>query len=154
MIDLKQEIADFLSVAKLSGVLISEKDVEIEVLNAPHQPPKVLPNKKMAIYIFFHGTECLKIGKVGPKSQARYTSQHYNPNSSNSNLAKSILKDKSMSNIKGISEDNVGKWIKTKTDRINIIVSDKLGISTLTLFEVFLQCRLKPRYEGFDSQKV
>lgn len=109
MIDLKQEITDFLSVAKLSGVPISEKDVEIAILNAPHQPPKVLPKGKMAIYIFFHGTECLKIGKVGPKSQPRYTSQHYNPNSSNSNLAKSILKDKSMSKIEGVSEDNIGK---------------------------------------------
>ncbi len=154
MIDLKSIMADFISVARLSGIDVRETDIHIEQLPAPHQPPKALPKGKIAVYMFFLGPNCLKVGKVGPKSQPRYTSQHYNSKSSISNLAKSVLKDKAKLGIPDINEDNVGTWIKTNTDRVNILMSDEHGISVLTLLESFLQCRLKPRFEGFDSQKT
>ena len=154
MYDVQKEMADFLFVARLSGVDITESDIYIEQLSAPHQPPKALPPGKMAVYVFFLGPQCLKVGKVGPKSHARYISQHYNSKSSMSNLAKSILKDRDRLGTSDINDNSVGKWIKTNTDRVNILIPAEHGIAMLTLLESFLQCRLNPRFEGFDSQKV
>ena len=151
--DFTSLICDFVKVAKLSGITLSQNDIQIENLQAPHTPPSGLPKGKMAVYMFFWKDQCLKIGKTGPKSQARYTSQHYNPISSNSNLAKSILKNKEYFRLSNLNEINIGKWIKESTDRINFVIDKKLGIPILTLLESFLQCRLKPRFEGFESQK-
>lgn len=153
MIDVEPIILDFMHVAKLAGLDIKGDDIQIERLTAPHVPPSTLPKGKMAVYVFHWRSQCLKVGKVGPKSQARYTSQHYSSKSSNSNLAKSILKDVSTLGIDGITEHTIGNWIKNNTDRINFIMPMSLGIPLLSLLESFLQCRLKPLFEGFDTQK-
>jgi len=153
MINLKEIVADFLKIAKLASVDISEDAVIIEVLCKPHTQPRNLPQGKMAVYVFYWDTYCLKVGKVGPKSEARYTSQHYNPNSCNSNLAKSILKQKFKFGTSDITEENIGIWIEKNTDRINFLLDQNLGISVLSLMESFLQCRLKPKFEGFECQK-
>lgn len=128
MYDVQKEMADFLFVARLSGVDITESDIYIEQLSAPHQPPKALPPGKMAVYVFFLGPQCLKVGKVGPKSHARYISQHYNSKSSMSNLAKSILKDRDRLGTSDINDNSVGKWIKTNTDRVNILIPAEHGL--------------------------
>lgn len=153
MIDANKLISDFLHAAKLAGLDIKQKDIHIENLPAPHVPPSTLPSGKMAVYVFHWADRCLKVGKVGPKSQARYTSQHYSPKSSNSNLAKSILKDKSVMGIIEIDEHTVGNWVKQNTDRVNFLIPESFGIPLLSLLEAFLQCRLKPCFEGFDTQK-
>ncbi|MER8809574.1 hypothetical protein [Mesorhizobium australicum] len=82
---------DFVAVAKLAGVELYADAVLIERLPAPHVPPTRLPQGRMAVYVFARGSEVLKVGKVGAKSQARYTSQHYNAGSALSTLAASIL---------------------------------------------------------------
>ena len=153
MIGVNQLIADFASVAALAGVSIPDAAITAEVLLKPHVPPTALPSGKMAVYVFLWGNSCLKVGKVGPRSQARYTSQHYNPNSSNSNLAKSILKQGLELGLPSLSDTTVGNWIKTETDRVNFLLDQKLGIPVLSLMESFLQCRLRPKFEGFGSQK-
>jgi hypothetical protein len=153
MIDVNKLISDFLHIAELAGLDIKQRDIHIENLPAPHIPPSTLPSGKMAVYVFNWGDRCLKVGKVGPKSQARYTSQHYNPKSSNSNLAKSILKDKAVMGITEIEEHTVGNWVRQNTDRVNFLVPESFGIPLLSLLEAFLQCRLKPCFEGFDTQK-
>ena len=153
MKDVEQIILDFVHIAELAGLEAKRDDIQIEMLTAPHTPPSALPKGMMAVYVFFWRTQCLKVGKVGPKSQARYTSQHYSPKSSNSNLAKSILKDVLPLGIDGITDQTVGNWIKHNTDRVNFLVPESLGIPLLSLLEAFLQCRLKPRFEGFDTQK-
>ncbi len=153
MIDANKLISDFLRCAELAGLVIGEGDIQIENLPAPHVPPGALPSGKMAVYIFHWGGQCLKVGKVGPKSRARYTSQHYNPKSSNSNLAKSILKDKAVMGVTDVEENTVGNWVKQNTDRLNFLVPERFGIPLLSLLEAFLQCRLKPCFEGFETQK-
>ena len=153
MINVDKLIADFVRVAELAGEDIKRRDMTIENLSAPHIPPTSLPNGKMAVYVFTWRNQCLKVGKVGPKSQARYTSQHYKANTSNSNLAKSVLKDKSSMDLAQLDEHTVGNWIKQNTDRINFLIPENFGIHVLSLLEAFLQCRLRPRFEGFDTQK-
>ena len=146
-------IEDFKKVAKLAGVNIPEGSILVEELIAPHSPPTSLPSGKMAVYVFFWNDKCLKVGKVGPRSQARYTSHHYNPNSSQSNLARSILQHKEKLGLEEIDESTIGDWIKRNLTRINFILDEELGIPVLSLMEVFFQCRLRPMFEGFESQK-
>ena len=146
-------LGKFKAVAELAGVSLAEDAIRIEALPAPHKPPSRLPLGTMAVYVFSYGPEFLKVGKVGPKSQARYTSQHYNPRSAQSTLARSLLDDADIQDLGSADEATIGAWIKANVDRVNFIVSDSLGIHVLTLLESFLQCRLKPRYEGFKSQK-
>ena len=153
MTNFKHLIEDFKKVAELAGIHVTDKDIALEIKKSPHRPPTFLPSGKMAVYVFMWGDDCLKVGKVGPRSQARYTSQHYNPNSSNSNLAKSILRHKHELGLTNLTESTIGDWIRSNTDRINFILNKELGIPVLTLLEAFLQCRLRPKFEGFDSQK-
>ncbi len=146
-------IEDFRKVAGLAGVSVPNSALSVERLPAPHKPPPALPKGKMAVYVFAWKGQCLKVGKVGPNSQARYTSQHYGASSSNSNLAKSILSARDELMLSTLSESNVGAWIKANVDRTNFLLDASCGVPVLTLLESFLQCRLRPRFEGFESQR-
>lgn len=146
-------VSDFINAAAIAGVDVAPGQVRAESLPAPHRPPSSLRKGTMAVYVFTRGDECLKVGKVGAKSQARYTSQHYLPRSSQSNLARSILAHTDELGIEGLDESNVGAWMKQHLDRHNFILDGSLGVPVLTLLEAFLQCRLSPRFEGFASQR-
>jgi hypothetical protein len=145
-------IDDFYKVAELSGVELPASALNFEVLPAPHLPPSSLPRDTMAVYVFSWKGQCLKVGKVGSKSHARYSSQHYSPKSSKSNLSKSVLMSHEDMGI-NITEETVGTWVKNNVDRINYYLDKKHGIRMLSLLETYLQCRLKPMFEGFESQK-
>jgi len=153
MKEFDQLVEDFKKVAKLAGVEVSNNSITVEKLDSPHSPPTSLPSGKMAVYVFMWNNQCLKVGKVGQKSQARYTSHHYDPKRSNSNLAKSILVHKKKLSLADLTDSTIGDWIKSNTNRINFILDQNLGVPVLSLMESFLQCRLKPRFEGFDSQR-
>ena len=107
-------LADFATVARLAGVSLKPGDMRVEELPAPHAPPTRLPGGHMAVYVFSLGAEVLKVGKVGPKSQARYTSQHYNPGSAMSTLAASILADRSRHALSDADAETIGEWIRAK----------------------------------------
>lgn len=126
--------------------------IDIVDRGQPHTAPRRLPNGKMAIYTFIYEGDFLKIGKVGPNSNARYTSQHYHPNASRSNLAKSILDDIAMKK-NGITESNVGEWIKNNCRRIDIEIDAELGFFALELIEALLHYEFTPKYEGYSSQR-
>ena len=85
--DIEEAIPAFVTVAELARWPLLPKDFTVEFLPAPHKPPSSLPSGKMAIYGFWYGGGWLKIGMAGPHSTARYTSQHYSPNSAGSTLA-------------------------------------------------------------------
>ena len=146
--------ADFMAVAQLAGAALPPGAITVEKLPAPHAPPTRLPAGRMAVYVFAKGPDVLKVGKVGAKSQARYTSQHYNPASVMSTLAASILADRAQHSLTDDDAARVGHWIRNTVERVNFLIDEHLGIRVLTLLEAFLQCRLKPRYEGFKSQNV
>ena len=140
-------------VAELAGVRVPDNALSVETLPAPHRPPTALPKGKVAVYVFVWKEQCLKVGKVGPNSQARYTSQHYLPSSSNSNLAKSIPSARDRLGLAAVSESNVGSRIKANVDRLNFLLDAGCGVPVLTLLESFQQCRLRPMFEGFESQR-
>jgi len=145
---------DFERVAQLTGVPLAPDTITIERLPAPHRPPSRLPGGKMAVYVLTYAGDTLKIGKAGANSQPRYTSQHYNPGSAQSTLAASILGDRARYALETAKETDVGTWIKANVDRVNLLMDERAGIPVLTLLETFLQCRLRPRYEGFKSQRL
>jgi hypothetical protein len=146
--EVKSALTSFVAVAKLAGDPISEAEMEIEYLKAPHRPPTRLPAGKMAIYGFWGDGGWLKIGKAGPNSAARYTSQHYNLRSTPSTLAKSLASDPHMRTVKGFDQQDPGVWIKANTHRVNILLPSQRPREFLALMEAFLHLRLRPRYEG------
>jgi hypothetical protein len=116
-----------------------------------------LPAEKQAVYIFMAGDQCLKVGKVGPKSNARFVSQHYGLKASSS-LARSILADRARiaglvpdcppGVINALDERDVGDWIRGNTTRFHVFLPESTGPAALSLLEAFLHCRLKPCFEG------
>ena len=144
---------DFTMVANLADISLSVEDVSVESLCAPHSPPTRLPAGKVAVYVFCHQGRTLKVGRVGPNSNARYTSQHYNPGSAPSTLAASVLKRGTEIGLQGISGPGVGDWIKTNTDRYNFLLDSSYPDRLLALLEAFLQCKLDPLFEGSSSQR-
>lgn len=148
MNELKEKI---MAVVKMAGTNISEDQLLIIDRGVPHQPDG-LPKDCFGIYSFEYNNEFLKIGKAGLNSNPRFRSHHYSPNSSQSNLAKSILNDYDFYSF-NLTNNNVGDWIKKNVRRIDFIIDVTLGIFVLNLIEAFLHTYLNPKYEGFKSQK-
>ena len=144
---------DFVRVAEIAGHPISEDAIAIDTLRAPHMPPPRLQAGKMAVYVFAFGQTVLKVGKVGQKSSARFTSQHYRAGSAPSTLAASVRRHSVAIGALDLVEGQEGEWIKKNTDRTNFVLDATHGPALLTLLEAFLQCRLKPQFEGFASQR-
>ncbi|MBU7544747.1 hypothetical protein [Weissella cibaria] len=143
-------------ISKVSKTLGKEiTDDSFQILNIGHTRPTTLPKGKMAVYTFYsdESDEFLKIGKVGPNSNTRYTSQHYQPKSSKSNLASSILKDATLVGKEDINEENVGQWILNNLYRTDIILDADLGPFALDLVEASLHYVYQPKYEGYGSQR-
>jgi hypothetical protein len=155
---LREVLEAFADAARRNGITIEEKDIQAECLSSPHRRPSRLPIGKHGVYWFTLRGCCLKVGKVGPLSAARYTSQHHNPQSSNSNLAKSILKSRDRlkkgvpeelhAAIDAISEETVGSWIEQNCTRFNVLIDAKLDDFALTLLESVVQSRFRPIFEG------
>ena len=142
--DIVQSVSSLLGKPITSGVRVIDR-------GKPHVP-KSLEKGTMGVYTFLFNDEFLKIGKAGPSSNARFSSQHYLPKSSQSNLSKSLLMDETMKEY-GITEDNVGDWIKNNTRRIDILLDKDLGIFALELIEAALHYKYEPRYEGYNNQR-
>lgn len=152
----EQLIVDFCQVAVLAGVPLSPADVKFEALPAPHRRPTRLPAGKMAVYVFCTQTRCLKVGKVGPKSQARFTTHHYAPASSMSNLSRSLLGAcggayegaPTIGAPAGLTVKTVGAWVEANCCRYHFFLGADQLPALQSLLEAFLQCRLQPMFEG------
>lgn len=145
--DIENALCGFISVAGLARTPVRREDMDVEYLNAPHKPPSRLPKGKMAVYGFWHNGEWLKIGIAGPNSNARYTSQHYNPSSAQSTLAGSLIKDTSVLAKPDLHQESIGDWIRANCHRVNILLDSNRDILLLRLLESFLLPYLRPRYE-------
>lgn len=141
-------LADFRTVAALADAEFIADGITTEIMPKPHRQPKGLPLGKMAVYAFFLNSQALKVGKVGPNSGPRYTSQHYKPNSARSNLARSILANPTKVGATGIDALSIGDWIRQHTHRVNLLMPESLGDPMLSLLESFLHVRWKPMFEG------
>jgi hypothetical protein len=139
--DLQLALQDFMAVAKLAGDPVQPSDFKIEYLPSPHKTSG-LPAGKMAIYAFWWDGVWLKVGQVGPNSDARYRSQHYT-GSALSTLCGSLLNDPQMSTITGFGLPSPAAWIKASTCRANILLSSQRSRALLSLLEAFLHVPLR-----------
>src|SRR2546427_3940503 len=130
---IEDALKDFITVASLAQYPIRPDEITTNYLDAPHKPPSFLPPGKMAVYGFWHEGNWLKVGLVGPSSNARYTSQHYNPNSAPSTLAACLVKDARMSEFADFDAGTPGDWIKSRCNRVNILIDSKHGPLTRTV---------------------
>lgn len=144
-----EALADFRKVAALAHAPSIGDCITVEIMRSPHRQPKSLPAGKRAVYAFFLNAQALKVGQAGPNSNARYTSQHYNPKSAGSSLARSILANPAKVGVPGIAASGIGDWIKEHTDRVNLLAPASLGDSFVSLLETFLHVRWKPTFEGW-----
>jgi len=144
---------DFVKAAVLAGVEIPRADIQVACLPAPHRPPSSFPVSKLAVYVFMYADRCLKVGKAGPNSAARYCSQHYGFNAP-STLAKSLLKRQTDIGVNGLTEQSAKDWICKNTTRLDFLMPSRHGVFALSLLEAFVQCRLQPEFEGFSSQRL
>jgi hypothetical protein len=108
--------------------------------------PQALPVNMAAVYIFKWQDTYLKVGKVNSNSNARYQSQHYNPNSSNSNLSKSLLQDSALQ--LHLDNVNITEWVKANTTRFNILIPSRLGKNFVHFAEAFFILKCNPRFEN------
>ena len=152
--------------ANLLAKLFQEmSNIECEVVfyeNGDTHVPSTLNDKEQGVYVFISNNGCFKVGKAGSKSKARWNSHHYNPNSSNSNLSKSILSEKfktielfpnDIIKIESLNDNNIGGWIKNNLSRIEFKIDESEGKLALNFLEAFIQFKYKPIYEGHKSQK-
>lgn len=139
-------VADFLKVAELAGISMRPEELAIEVFCKPHRPPQ-LPARRQSVYAFFHGERCLKVGKAGPKSLARYNSQHYGANAP-STLAKSIVARQVELGTNCLDFSNIADWMYKELDRVSFLIPHDRGPFALALLEAFVQCRFHPVFEG------
>ncbi|MGZ4198647.1 MAG: hypothetical protein ACXVP1_00495 [Thermoleophilia bacterium] len=156
-LDLVELKASVLQVATLAAVELSPADVYLELLPAPHRPPPALPQDTQAVFAFLLGDGCLKVGKAGPRTEARFTSQPYGFGAP-STLAKSLVRYHHLAamllspdradELAELTEASVGAWLRHNTSRLHLLMPALAGGLVLTLMEGFMQCRLQPVFEG------
>lgn len=150
----------FSEAARLAGINLEPNQLRTELLPAPHRRPSSLPTRTQAAYAFLLGEGCLKVGRAGPKTQARFTSQHYGDKAP-STLAKSILNDPGRMrglvaqtarvSFERLDISSIGGWLEQNTSRFHIFLPAMAPSCALALAEAFVQCRLRPIYEGKGS---
>ena len=145
------------------GVHADPGEIRHEYLPAPHVPGD-LPSGLGAVYVFtLPGSSeasagphrALKVGKVGPNSNARFRYQHYKSGSARSTLAGAIENNPLLFGFLGIDSlpVNIGDWIRKNTDRDNFFVNGNRR-TLLSPLEVYMKARLGPVFEGSLSSKA
>jgi len=144
----QQDIIELCDAALIAGFNVDPNELTLLQWNAGLQThiPLRLPANSAAVYIFKWNNVYLKVGKVNAKSNARYQSQHYNPNSSGSNLSKSLLRDIEFREM--FNYLSVGEWIRTNTIRFNILIPINLGQNFVHFAEAFFILKCSPRFEN------
>lgn len=142
------DIQSLVNAASNAGYHVNINDLQLLTWNPGKEThsPLALPTGFSAIYIFKYNNHYLKVGKVNTHSNARYQSQHYNPDSSISNLSKSIMNDSEMNAIRG--NKHPGVWLKENTFRFNVLIPNRLGKNFVHFAEVFFVLKCNPRFEG------
>jgi hypothetical protein len=150
-------ISDFTAAVGQLGTDGWPCELKPEYLPAPHRQTGLRPGYG-AVYAFAlsaHSTSTagagmvLKVGKVGPKSDARFRSQHYTT-SAGSSLAKSLLGYRILWPWLGISQldqSTAKPWMLANLDRMHIYVPAGSPL-VLAAMEMYVRARIGSVFEG------
>jgi hypothetical protein len=153
--DIKQDLVNEMH---LSNIPVSMNDIIIDRIYPPHASFKFIRDH-FAIYAFSllltDGTltssgRALKVGSARHGSAPRFFHHHYKPNSSGSNLAKSIINNEWLwecLSVATLNANNVGQWIKQNTLRDHLFIPIKF-ITLQFKIERYVRGRLGPVFEG------
>lgn len=152
----QHDVIDLCSSAANTGFNVNPENLTLLQWNAGLHShiPLELPANSAAVYIFKWNNFYLKVGKVNANSNARYQSQHYNPGSSPSNLARTLRGEPEFHAMAAIIEpndNNWGDWIKTNTTRYNIIIPSNLGKNFVHFAEAFFILKCTPMFENTEA---
>ncbi len=144
----RDDLNNLVNAALLSGYVVNADDLQLLTWSSGINThiPLQLPRGYSAIYIFKWNECYLKVGKVNSKSNARYQSQHYNPNSSISNLSQYLMNDPEFEDI--LVDTHPGDWLKENTTRFNILIPERLGKNFVHFAEAFFILKCNPRFEN------
>ncbi len=117
-------------------------EIEVEIQDAPHVP-KPLPAGKQAVFAFLCEGRVFLVGRVGPRSKARFQSQHYSSSSSPSNFAKLLEQNKGALGL-DIARGREGEWIKERCTRINFYAPADTPTEEMKRLKEYLELRMKP----------
>jgi hypothetical protein len=158
--ELERVVEEFRRWAANQDIRPPLSDVQVTSLGAPHRPVPLAPGSQ-GVYCFQLGLAWLKVAKVGPKSGARWVSQHYKATRSLSNLSWSLFQYAYHSSlehpnlpatlkeqIRSVDPYEIGSWIKQQTARVNLTINAKLGPVALDRLEKVAQAVLNPVFEG------
>lgn len=137
--------------ASNAGYVVEINDLQLLQWNAGIQThiPLALPENSAAVYIFLWNNRYLKVGKVNANSNARYQSQHYNADSSLSNLSRTLRDEPEFHALAGVFPDtNWGEWLKSNTTRYNILIPSRLGKNFVHFAEAFFILKCNPLFEN------
>lgn len=146
-------------IAHFVGHAVDRESITFDAWAAPHTP-KDLPPGKSAVYVFSLRSDAtvpaganrvVKVGKVGPTSNARFRYQHYSSRTVRSTLAGAIENNALLWGFIGYpgAGTDTGAWLRDATDRNNFYFSDH---SLTGMFEVYAKARFGPVYEGSLSR--
>lgn len=154
-----RQVVDELRVwAEGYGSPITPGSVGIEDLGCPHIPLP-LPAGCQGLYGFNYQGTWLKIGIAGPATPARWRYHHYNPLSSNSNLAVSLIRYGHLADredvrvptlrsaLVDVYDDHIKEWIKANLRRVNVLLPSDVGRTSLLQLEAIAHSRLQPVFE-------
>ena len=147
----QQDLQDLVNAATIAGYNVDINGLQLLQWNAGIQThiPLALPANSAAIYIFKWNDFYLKVGKVNENSNARYQSQHYNSNSSPSNLSKTLKNESEFHALaRQYPDTDQGNWIKENTTRFNILIPSILGKNFVHFAEAFFILKCNPMFEN------
>jgi len=149
--------------AERYDLVLRENNILHEQLKAPVDLKTLrLPRGMGAVYVFSLSEQAqapagpnrvLKVGRVGPKSLARFRYQHYKPGSAQSTLAGSIKLSRILWEYIGVplNTEDFGAWLIANTDRDHFFISPqsvKSRIIPQWVLEIYLRGILGPVFEG------
>jgi hypothetical protein len=119
--DLAEIAASFAEIARLAHVDLEPQNLRRSGCRRRIERPSSLPPGEQAVYAFMLDDVCLKVGKAGPKTQARFTSRHYGQ-SAPSTLSKSVLRERARlirsiepslhDGVQRLDIGSVGSWLE------------------------------------------
>lgn len=144
----QNDLEDLIKAANLAGFNnVNITDLVLEHFeNGENHVQQNLDANNAGIYIFKWNERYLKVGMDNSVSGKRFKVYHYNPNSTTSNLSRSLITEPEFQAL--IGDNHPGNWIRANTHRFNILIPKRLEKNFICFAEAFFILKCNPFFEG------